>query len=124
MEEDAYPLVNTLSNDVLPHAPSPLSDVVSQVQSHHPWVAQTKRLPRIYQTYRSTSLRCTDFVPPHIGIVKVGEGESAVGSFRSAQGGERARVGATHKGRRSRRGGGCGVVRTRVRVARERLNGW
>jgi hypothetical protein len=75
--------VKTLSSDVLPHAPSPLPVRVSQVRS--------KRLPRTHQTYSSTSLRCTDLVPPHKGIVKVGEGGSAVGSFRSAQGGARAR---------------------------------
>jgi hypothetical protein len=99
---------------------------VSPVLSHRSWVAQTKRLPRIYQTYSSTSLRCTDFVPPHIGIVKVREGDSAIASFRSAQGGARARSCYTHKGCQSQRGGGCGVVRTRarVRVAREDVNGW
>jgi len=34
------------------------------------------------QTYRSTSLRCTDFVPPHMGMVKVGGEDSAMGPFR------------------------------------------
>jgi hypothetical protein len=33
-------------------------------------------------TYRSTSFRCTDFVPPHIGIVTVGGEDSAFDSFR------------------------------------------
>jgi len=55
------------------------------------------------QTYRSTSLRCTDFVPPHMGMVKVGGEESAMGPFRRFRDErERARVGATKDGRGSR----------------------
>jgi hypothetical protein len=63
-----------------------------------PGLPRQRRLPRKYQTYSSTSLRCTDLFPPHRGIVKVGEGDAMVASFRSAQGGERARSCDTHKG--------------------------
>lgn len=50
------------------------------------------------QTYRSTSLRCTDFVPPHMGMVKAEGGESAVGPFRWLRD-ERARARWCYKGR-------------------------
>jgi hypothetical protein len=57
----------------------------------------------MYQTYSSTSLRCTDLFPPHRGIVKAGEGDAMVSGRRA-----RARSGYTHtKDGGRRRDGGC-----------------
>lgn len=47
---------------------------VSQVLSHHGPRAWTSRRAELRQTYKSTSLRCTDFVPPHKGMVVVEKG--------------------------------------------------
>jgi hypothetical protein len=89
---------------------------VSLVLSHHALILGTKRLPRVEETYSSTSLRCTDFVPPHMGIVKVGKGDSAMGScrrFRDER--ARARVGATKDDGRDR-GSGCSDVESESRT--------
>ena len=52
-------------------------------------------------------MRCTDFVPPHMGIVKAERGDSADGSCRRLRDERRARVGATKDDGRGR-GSGCG----------------
>lgn len=89
-----YPLVNTFNNDVFPHAPSPLQSPVSR-PSHHSSAA-SKRLPCACRTYRSTSLRCTDFVPPHGGIAAVeGRFGRPIAPWASVWRREDGRVGAS-----------------------------
>jgi hypothetical protein len=65
--ECPYPLVKTLSSDVLPHAPSPLFDTCQQLHVDRlPKSPASKTWP-----YSKTSLRWTVFDPPHSdGIVR------------------------------------------------------
>jgi hypothetical protein len=62
----AYPLVKTLSKDVFPQAPSPLShSVSSQVQDY---ATRPLASGRNIGSYRRTSFRCVVRDPPQSGI--------------------------------------------------------
>jgi hypothetical protein len=65
-----YPLVKTFNSDVLPHAPSPLSNFGQprSIPRCSEMALQIQLHLRKDETYRSTSLRCTDFVSPQSGI--------------------------------------------------------